>query len=325
MRAMHAVVVALCALGAGPEGPSWDFEALRQIVAELDTAARHPDVAAMDRALAEAAGRAYGQSPMPGEATEDLARRLLKQREPSHPPVKPGQWLLALVRRLYLDVAHRAKGLARFRTDRQERAWLDGRAQAAAEAAEAIGGELQIGLEGVEGFVELPPRVGGAPPTRIGAKAELAAGRLIIERLPRADFSSGAAPADAPRTRGGALREVYAALKQYDTTAKMLGRYDASWRKMQGHVQALLPGAAPALVLNELARAAAEAKVGTIHLVTLDRDGEVRELPILIHPKRARRAARSVEVGCPDGQRIDQCARRLAHAHASGAVHYQVP
>jgi hypothetical protein len=274
-------------------------------------------VAAKDAALIAAVARAYGAEPAPSEGVDARARRVLRARDPRHPAVEDGSWLVALMRRFYLDVAARADRLARLEQDRHRRRWLEARGAEAQAAADTLGRELRVELDGIEGAVALPPRVGGDPPTRRGAKAELVGGRLVIERLPRADFRSG--PPEGPRTRGGALREVYSALRQYDTTARMLGRYDASWRKKRGHVQVILPAVAPALVLDEIARAAREANARVLHLVTLDGDGEVRELPL--HLRGAGEEAKRVT--CDREAQMDACAERLAHAHAQGRVVYR--
>lgn len=315
------------AAAAEPEGPpAWGVEDARRLLAEIEAAGRAPSVAAKDAALTRVMAGAYGTTPRPGEAADGLAARALRRRSPGHPEVEAGRWLLALGRRFYLDLSERAGVLARFTRDRRERQWLEARGAEAARAAETLGAELRVKLPGVKGLVELPPRVGGVEPTRRGAKAELVGGRLIIERLPRADFRGGRVPEDAPRTRGGALREVYAALKQFDTTAQMLGRYDRGWREKRGHVQAILPAAAPAAALNELARGGLEAKMRHLHLVTLDEAGAVREVPLRLRvsTKEKKTSKEPIrKLSCEDVERMQACARKLRHAQTQGVVLYR--
>lgn len=309
------------------QAPSWTLQELQGLYAEIGAAGRTPDVATQDAALAAVAGRVYGQSSVPGESIDRYARRILRARAPSHPKVAQGQGLIALMRQLYQDLADRATALARFSRDRRARAWLEGRAQEALAAAATLERELTIEVEGFEGPTALPPRVGGDPPARRGALAEVLHGQIIVERLPRVRFEADRPPEDLPRTRSGALQEVYAAFKQHATTAGMLGQYDPKWRRHRGHVQALLPAAAPAIYLNEIARAARAAGAHTLHLLTLDGRSELSEIPLALAPaglKKGRRKTSEVPVACPDLEAMHDCARRLVHARTRGVPLLQV-
>lgn len=320
-----ALTTALLAAVPRPgSAPRWSLEELRTVLVQIGDAGAKANISEKDSALAAVASRAYGARPRgEGEALDRFARRVVKRRAPDHPNVKQGQWLGALMRQLYADIAGRAKALARFERDRKTRQWLEERQREAESAVAILGRELEVEIEGLEGVVALPPRVGGDPPTFRGAKAEVAGGRLIVERLPRARLTpSGRVEDGAPRTRSGSVRELYSALRQYDTTAAMLGRYDPDWRKKRGHIQAILPASAPASLLNELVRAALEAKMRVVHLVTLDGKGQPRELPLYLRPHRRKT---SVEVGCADGEPLSDCARTLAHAHLRGRVLYRLP
>lgn len=326
LGALSAALLAWMCAGAlafagAAEGPAWSLKDLRRIVAELDAAGRHPDVRAKDEQLALAAARAYGEVPRPGDDVAKLSVRTLTGRVPTHPEVEAGQELLALMRQLYADISERAGRLGRLTRDRKDRAWLEETATGAGQAADTLASEIRVKLAGIQDAVELPPKAPGDAPTGIGAKAEVVQGRIIVERLPRATFVGDRPPADLARTRGGALREVRAALKQFDTTAQMLGQYDPEWKKKRGHLQVIIPARAPAIYLNEIWRAAGEVSMRWIHLLTLD-GGELKEIPLRVS---ASKRAKATAVSCPDDQVMSQCALRLAHARAEGATLVYAP
>lgn len=298
-----------------PKAPRWSLDALRGSLQAIAGAGRFSDVARKDAALALAMAKAYGVSPTPGESTLGLASRTLRTRRPHHPPIASEQVLTALARQYYEDLAARSAALARFEKNRKIRDWLSARSVEAEGAAQTLAGELEIELPGLEGFVGLPPEVtGGRAPGVIGARAEVVGAKLVIERLPRATFRGALPEADAPRTAGGALREVRAALKQFDTTASMLGRYDSKWRKRRGRVHFIAPASAPAGFLRELARAGRSAGVKTISVVVLNLQGQIRVLPLGLKGK----AKRSVPVECPPELSMQDCAKNIARASRSG-------
>lgn len=321
-----ALAALLAAAPAGAE-PSWSTEELQAIVVRLGDAGARPDVREKDLALALTAGQAYGvTSPREEENLDGFARRVVRHRDPHHLKVKDGQWLTALMRQLYADIETRGTALARFERDRHLRRWLEQRSTEAGAAKAVLARELEVQVEGLEGTVALPPRVGGDAPSYRGAKAEVTGDKLIVERLPRATLVGGRIAPETPRTQRGSVRELYSALKQFDTTASMLGRYDSDWAKKRGHVQAILPAAGQASVLNELVRAALEAKMKVVHLITLDRDGQPREIALQLRmPKSKRRRVALASVDCRDDMDMDTCAKRIAHAHSSGPVHFTLP
>ncbi|MEL6187443.1 MAG: hypothetical protein AAFU79_22720 [Myxococcota bacterium] len=300
--------------GAAPEPPRWSLDTFRGLLEEVGGAGRFEDVAQKDAALARAMARAYGVAPGAGASTPRLAARALAARRPDHPQVQSGQELLALARQFYADVAHRAAALARFEKNRKIRAWLEARAAEGRQAAGTLAAELQVEAPGLEGFLGLPPEVsGGVAPGVAGARAEVVGPKLVIERLPRATFRGAEAEPGAPRTRGGALREVRAALKQFDTTASMLGRYDPSWRKRRGRVHFVAPASAPAAYLRELVVAARDVGFKTVSVVVLDPRGQVRVLPLAMRRKKG-----SVPVSCPPELPMQDCAERISRARSRG-------
>lgn len=295
--------------------PSWSLKELQGLLAEIAHAGRAAHVSTKDQSLIVAAARGYGVERLGGEPAESFARRVLRTRSPHHPNVKRGQWLVALMRQVYLDVAARSRSLARFARDRKKRKWLEDTAKEADGASRTLVRELQVEVDGLEGFIELPPRVGGRPLGRTGARAEVQAGAIVVERLPRSRFKNHRPPPEAARTRNGSLREVYSALRQFDTTARMLGQYDPAWRKKLGHLQLVIPAAYPAIYLNEIVRAAKEARVKVLHLITLNGEGELREITMRVDPPRRARGKKILT--CADGEPMPSCAGRLAHAQAT--------
>lgn len=315
-RATRAcLLIAIGGLGAG-NGSEWTSADLDRIVGELAAAGRAGSVQDKDAALALVAGRAYGLSPSPGSDVPRFSKRVLSVRAPSHPPVKPGQELLAVMRQLYQDLARRAEGLARLERSRKRRARLETQAAEARAAAEVLERELQVELTGMRGFLGLPPQVSsGDDPKPIGARAEVVGQKLIVERLPRATFAGDQAPTNEPRTSQGALREVRAALKQFDTTASMLGRYDKGWRQRKGRVHFVAPAGVPAVYLRELAIAAREAGFSVVNVVVLDSGGNVAALPVRVKAKKSKKL---IPVDCPGREDMKACVKRILHARARG-------
>jgi hypothetical protein len=302
--------------GAQPAAPDWSKEELRGIFTRAQVAATAPSVDAQDDALADLAGFAYRVTPQPGEQREAFARRVLAKRRPEHPRVQKGQWLAAALGQLYEDVAERAKVLARFEIDRRERQYLEESARQAAAAASELRGALQIVVEGLDGAFEPLPVVDGDEPRPLGAMAMVKDQAIVIENLERLRFVDGRPPESAARTPTGALRELFAAMAQYNQHAQLLGTYDAVAKKGHGHLRAVLPAASSALLLNELVRAGLQAKMHTVHLMTMSPGGILREVTFSLvkaSGKAKAGAAAEAVVSCDDGLTMQLCAERIAH------------
>ncbi len=315
------------ALAAVPR-PTWTKAEVKTLLGRAQQAGRSPSVAHKDLALVRAAGAAYRLAAQANEGVEGYAKRILKQQDAKHVNVSEGQWLTALMRHFYKDLAVRSQELARFETDRKDRSFFERVSKEAAAAADALGRTLRISVEGLEGLVQPLPVYGGDEPKAVGAFLEVKGGAVFVERVERVKFKNDRPPKGAPRTGKGALREVYSALKQYNMSAKMFAQFDRKRRKHVGHVRAVVPAAMPALYLNEIVRAAKQAKTHTVHVMTLSKEGELRELPFrVLKPKRRRKAKKKqewVQLGCKDEQPMSLCVRRLAHARAQGHVLYKL-
>lgn len=353
----HSVIstifeIALLALSGvaeigGGEAPPWNREELRGFFVRVENAGRLGTVDAKDTELANVAGFAYRETRAAGESNDSYARRMTKKRDPSHARVKDRQWLSAVMRLFYDDASKRSDTLSRVARDRRDRVYFERMTVAAKAAADALAVNLEVSVEGLEGFMApLPVVDGGVPPEPQGALAVVRGGVIVIEQLDRVRFLHDAPPEDAQRTAGGALREVYASQKQYNVSAEMLGHYEATWRKNFGHVRVGIPAAAPAIYLNEIALGAKEAGMRTLHLLVFSsspKGTELRELTVALVPPPERpdrtkmssskangtktnrtklKAGAAIEVHCSDDESMQRCAERLSRARASGPLLY---
>lgn len=315
-------------LSATPQGaaPDWSKDELKQLLARVEVATRSPPQQ-KDVELARTYGAAYRVAPGAADSLDDYSKKVLKKRDPGHPPVKNGQWLLALARRFYEDVAGRADQLSRFETDRRDRAYLEVKAREARAAAEQIAGMVQTRVEGGDGFIAPLPTAEGEEPSKVGVEIMVREGRISIDNLDRATFPGDAVPADIERTANGAVREIYAAQKNYNIRAETLGMVDKKLKAGRGLVRAFIPGKSPALYLNEIARGAKEAEMKTIFLMVHDpNDGKLRQIPLALSktppPKKGKKKApQPVQVRCHDADTMQLCVTR-AIEHAAGAPLY---
>lgn len=319
----------MLAVAAGPKAPEWNKSTIKSLLGRIQVAARAQSVQAKDQELANVGGAAYGVERRTGESNEGYAKRVLRARDPQHPNVKEGQWLSALMRMFYEDVAARADRLARFETERGDRIYLERMAKEAKQVAGQIAGTLQMVVEGLEGFVEPLPIAPGDDPKPRGAMAMVRQGKITIENLDRITFVGHQPPEGSPRTARGALREVYSAQKQYNVSAQMLGRYDKIWRRNRGHVRVVVPSGYPAIYLNEIVRGGIEGGMHTAHVMTMTKRGDLQELvlPLRRHEKKRKRkkkGKKEVQVSCDDQSPMQECVRRIAHARTLGSPVYVV-
>ncbi|MCA9553362.1 MAG: hypothetical protein KC933_25215 [Myxococcales bacterium] len=314
------------------KAPAWDRDELKQIFVRIQAAASAPTVEAKDRGLVDAAAAAYRKTPSPA-SVEDMAKDVLRTRDPEHPAVQKGQWLTALTRRLYLDLSERCDLVSRFSNTRDDRRYFESMAQQTKAVAQQLGEGLVLVVEGLDVETEALPAVGGSAPTEQGVVAWVHNGGVVtIQKLDRVRFVDHRPPPEHARTTTGALREVYGAQKQFNTFAQTMGKYDSATRGQFGHVQVILPAAYPAIYLNEIVRGGVEAGMHTLHLKTMTPRGELRELVLGIgdakvvkkkgRGKKKAAVKPEVLVGCEDAVPMGDCARKLQHALEAGAARY---
>lgn len=327
---MNVVLIGLLVVAAPGQAPAWDTAEMKQLFGLAQMAGQAPGRQQKELALLQLAARAYRFDPPAAPSIERSAQDLLRHRVPEHPAVKSGQWLTALMRQFYEDASKRAEQLSRFERDRGTRQFLEQMAQESNAAAEYLGGQIQLVVDGMDDAIGALPMVGGDTPTKQGALTLLKGDKLVIENLSRATFVADRPKDDEPRTPRGALKEVYSAYKQYNMQSKMFGEYDSKWRKNGGHIQVAVPATKPALYLNELVRAAVPAGMHTLHVMTMTKKGELREIPIAIAdaglPKRKRKKkAKVLAATCADDITMEDCAKRIVHAKSQGTARFTAP
>jgi hypothetical protein len=317
---------------SAPSGvaPDWNKQELKLLLSRWEAASHLQTPEERDLEFARTVGAAYRVTPGPGESLDDYCRRVTKQRDPAHPAVKAGQWLLAASRKFYEDVARRAETLSRFETDRRDRAYLDQNAKLAKNAAEIITKDIQMKVDGAEGFIAPLPTAPGDPPTKVGVEAMVRQGKISLDNLDRATFPGDAPPEEIERTATGAVRELVAAQKNYNLRADTIGMVDKNLKKGKGQLRVFIPGGAPALYLNELARAAKEAAMHTVYVMVHDpKDGKLRQIPFaLTEPKRAKKPKKgqkeAVGVRCHDADSMQTCVTKVLDAAEGAPMLYRV-
>jgi hypothetical protein len=334
VQAAIAVALLLSAAPGAAAGPvpEWTKPQVLNLLSQAAMAGQAPDAATQDAQLAGTAGMAYGLERRVGESNDGFARRILKRREPGHPTVKNGQWLLALARRLYADLGARADKLGRFERDRRDRLALTEGAKMALGAAEQIAGLLEIRIDSIDAYVAPLPVAAGEPPIDVGAVALAQGEKLAVEGLDRLTLVDDRPKPDAERTPGGALRELFASLKQFDIGAQMFGRIDKKKKAGVGQVRVFFPASKPALLLNELARAAKEAGSHTMYvMVFAPGTGKLGQIRLALDakarrgkPRKGKKATELVRARCRDDETMQPCVDRLVELAATGPLRYDV-
>ncbi len=312
-----------------PAAPNWTAEEMKALLARAQGAGRTPTLEAQNQALLALAVAAYRAkvSDRFGDP-ETLAKAVLRKRDPDHPNVRHGQWLNALLRQFYDDAHRRCDVLRRFARDRRDRAFFEQMTRQAKAAADALAGDLQLEVEGLDGFFSPLPVVDGDKPYAFASQVTVnRQGGIDVDGMERIRFVGHRGPPDAARTSKGSIRELYSAFLFFQRSAESLAAYDPSWAKKRGHVRAVIPARFPAAYLNEIARAAKEAKMRRLHLMVMTKRGELRELRVdLRQGKRRRgRGPAQVPVTCDDDTPMSQCAARVAHARATGRPLWATP
>lgn len=323
-----ASVLLLAVLPTAPgEAPAWSKDELRGLFTRSEAAGRLPTLEAQDAELATVVGAAYRLSRELGEDNESYARRVTKKREPTHPSVGPGQWLLAAAKLFYEDAARRSEALARFERDRRDRLYFEEKAQQSKAAAASLAPLIQTRMKGVEGFMAPLPAAKADKPGKFGCVAIVRDQTISVENLDRITFQNDRPAADAPRTKTGALRELMASQKQYNISAEMMGQVDAAYRKGKGILRVFIPGTAPATYLNELVHGALEAKMKTLYIMTYDPSSEeLQELPVSLEkpkPSKKKGAPEPALFRCKDTVTMQACVNYALETRARGPLHYR--
>lgn len=321
---LSTLVFSLVLVSATP--PSWEKRELLDFFIREGALRNLPTQEARDSELCNLAGVAYRVSREAGENTQSYARRILKARDPQHPAVRQDQWLLALIGRLYSDIAARSLLLARFENDRRDRQVLEQKGQESRAAADQIAGLIVTKIEGLDGFMQPLPIGEGEKSKKFGANVMIQpSGVITIETMDRVTFQAHQAPENVERTSSGAIRELYAALKQYNMNATMMARVEPKLKQGVGHVRLFIPAAFPATYLNELIRAAKEAGMHTafIMLMSAQRD-ELRELPVLLDAKKAGRKETLADFRCKESVTMQACAEWALDNAKKGRLFYRL-
>jgi hypothetical protein len=336
-----AFIFFLLALGPVPsdgdsaaiQPPSWDAVELSNIFGRIQAANTQLKGDAQSDELAAIAGIAYRIPIMQGEARDAYVKRVLKRRRPDHPNVKSTQWLTALYRQFYEDLAARCDQMSRLARDRKERQFFEQMTQQSKNAANLLAAQLEIVIDGLEGFYAPLPVADGEDPVTFGGQVSVRGGVITIDGMDRMRFQDDRPKESAVRTTKGALKELYAAVKQYNISQSMIANYENTYRKNKGQLRVIVPAASPAIYLNEIARAGIEAEMATIHLMTISKKGALNEIPLAItrpkvkhEKKKATKRAEPdlAEASCADTLPMQKCIERIAEAHAKGSVFFRL-
>ena len=321
----------LLLLVAAGEGPEWGKAELKSLITAAEGAAGAKSVVAQDDELANTAGAAYRVTRKPGEMVDAYARRILKTRDPSHPPVAPNQSLLATMRYFWSDVNKRASLLARFERDRRETRYLEEKAAQGKKFADTLAPMIQIKVEGIDGaMAPLPVCPTADPATTFGARALIrSGGKIVVEDMERMTWADDAPPAKLERTSLGSIRELYAALKQFDLSSQMMARVDPHTKKSVGQLRIFVPSASPSIYLNELARAGREARLHTLYVMCVGKgDGALQQLTLSLDrgsvkakPGKGKPKTKAEPVGvrCADADPVQLCVDRMVEARSAGS------
>ena len=323
-RVLAVLSLSMVFIAATAEAPDWSAKEMKALLARSQAATRSPSMQAQNQALFSMAAAAYRTKRVTfGADLESSAKRILRKRDPDHPDVKKGQWLSALLRRFYDDASARCGVLGRFARTREDRAYFEHMTLQTRAAADHIAQGLLLQVDGLEGFTPPLPVADGDRPYLYASKVVVGAnGAIDIDGVERARFTDHRPPGDAGRTATGAVRNLVSAFQFFSRSAKMLARFDNQWAKKRGHVQAIVPARLPALYLNEIARAAQQAKMRRLHVMVMTKRGELRELRVDLRTLKAKSKGKGrrpqVPVTCADDASMTLCAQRIAHARAKG-------
>jgi hypothetical protein len=239
-----------------------------------------------------------------------------------------------LTARFYADLGERASWLARLAKDLRENKLLLTKSEQALAAAAQLGPMVEIELPGLDGFVAPLPFFDGEEPGKEGCRAVIrmqsspscqGCESIEVDTLDRVTCRDHLPPADAERTSTGALREIYSAMKLFNTRTEMMAMGFSDARKGLGQIRAFIPGQSRAGYLNEIIRAGREAGMHTVFVMGTAPSGkDLRQITVaLSEPKKKGKSkgkTKLVEVRCKDDETMSKCARRMAEARGGGAA-----
>ncbi|MBI4819554.1 MAG: hypothetical protein HY791_24995 [Deltaproteobacteria bacterium] len=318
---LAALLLSLPATGAEPS-PSWSEDALEGYFRRSEAAQGLAGPQQLDE-LTGIAGMAYAIPRNPGEGTEGYARRILKTVEPSHPEVAGGYWVKALIARFYRDAGERAERLSRFSTHRTQRVYLEKKGAQAKAAAQEIAAGLRVPVDGVEGGMEPLPVADAEPITTWGATVAVMSTELVVEGSSRATLVNGAVSPETPRTTNGTLREVKAALDFFQRTAATMGLIDPMKKKGNGIFRIFIPGRSTAELLNEVVKAAIEAKMHTLLIMTTNKAGKLNQITAPLNKAPAKKKSpATTDVKCRSDVAMQACVEWILEQKKVGPIRF---
>ncbi|MFO0725748.1 MAG: hypothetical protein U1E65_18325 [Myxococcota bacterium] len=328
------IPLALLLLAAPPPAigtaPQWEKNEVKSLFMQAEAAGSAPNEELKDAELARVIGGAYRLQAIPNETVDNYCKRIVKRRDPAHPDVKKGSWVMAAGRLFYADLSVRAATLSRVEIDRNDRLFLESKGGQAKAVADYVAGQLMTKVEGAEGFMSPMPVGAGEPTTKFGCDAIVRNDKIEVNQLERIKFIENNPKPDAPRTGTGALRELVASMKDWNIKAETIGKIDPVILKGDKILRIFAPAAYPSTYLNELMRAAKEASMKQILVMVTDKaDGKLREIPLVTEapaskPQKGKKAATFVDVKCKDGESIQVCVDRMVEARKDGALVFRV-
>jgi hypothetical protein len=308
-----------------PASPQWSAPEMKQFIARLAPISREADPKKWDELVADLVGTAYRQPRAAAESADLWARRTLKKQIPDHPNVKAGLWPLAALRMFYDDASKRCDLLSRFERDRNERQYFDQYAKGMKEQAEALAKDVQTSIEGLEGYMAPLANVPACDePEKYGVEATVRKGVVTIENIDRTKFVDDQPPAEAPRTARGALREVYSSFWNYNKSMSMLGMYNASSARNRGNVRLMVPGASPAIYINEIANGAIEGEMRLLRVMALKNGKDLCEVRVPLEAekpkKKNKKAPETTPVKCKSDVTVERCLQHIVESKKSGPI-----
>ena len=288
---------------------------MRVHIQQVQLAAQQQDPNLRDEALLRAAAQAYKVARLPSESPQLFAKRTLRTRDPKHHAVKKDQWLLALANRMYADLAARCENLARTQSRKRDRAWFQENAQAFKAYAATIAGMLRLKVPGVEAEIEPLAHARGLTARVVGIEVTVLGDGIAIEQNRRISFPENRPPPDANRSARGSLMSLLNSLKQHQIFGKLMAKSKRRKNPKLGKTRLFVPQSKPALYLNELLRAAKEAKYKTAYVMTfMPKSRKLAHIPVMLRKpnKKDRKRFELRKVQCRDDEVMQSCAEYLA-------------
>ncbi|MEE2900781.1 MAG: hypothetical protein VYC39_00545 [Myxococcota bacterium] len=299
----------------GQVAPDWNAATVRSHIQQAQFAAQQQDPKARDEGLLRLAAQAYKVERLPSESVQLFAKRVLRTRDPKHHAVKKDQWLLALANRLYADFSTRCKNLARNQQRKRDRAWFAENAKAFDGYARTIAGMLRLKVPGVEAEIEPLALARGLTSRVVGIEVTVLGDGISIEQNRRISFPENQPPPDANRSARGSLMSLLNSLKQHQIFGKLMAKSKRKKNPNLGKVRLFVPQKKPALYLNELLRAAKEAKYKIAYVMTfMPKTRKLAHIPVMLRKptRKERKRFKIKKAQCRDEETMQSCAEYLA-------------